>query len=166
MRTFGVLALAVPLLVAAPARADDPKPLAVGKHKKGVVVEVVEIKRADENLMQIIWRYRNPTDQVVEVYGPNRFGYDGVPGVFKTTAKALYYTYGEKGKAFRSRVAKGGGGKVECAQNPEGVKLKAGQTSGNLWAKFGLPPDGVKTINLVFDDVEEPIELTLPSLAK
>jgi hypothetical protein len=139
------------------------KPLATGKNKRGVTVEIMEIKRTDEGLMQINWRYRNPTDKTVTVFDGPPVGFD--THLLRVTMKELYYTYRVKDTAFRSKIATDSANKVWAATAGE-LKVKAGGTSRALWAKFHIPPADVTTINLVFNDVEEPIKLTLPSLAK
>jgi hypothetical protein len=120
------------------------KPLATAKHRTGVVLEVTDIKRTEDGLMQISWRYRNPKDQKVKVFSRITPGssFSQADDVAYKTLERLYYTYQVSGRAFRSDIAKDTGGKVWCSSVREGIELKPKETSQVLWGKFHIPQGG------------------------
>jgi hypothetical protein len=145
----------------------------VGKHTTGVGVEVVDIKRTAEDLMQVSWRYRNATEKPIQVYEERKLGRDFGPGA-SVTAKgrcacymldALFVTYSSDGKVLKNSIVKDSGGKLFCSKMEE-LTVGAKSASPVYFARFGLPPKDVRKVSLTFSDVAEPIELTLPNLAK
>jgi hypothetical protein len=163
-----ILALGLALLPAARGTAESPskfgkdKPLATAQHDRGLVVDVLEVKRdSNKKLLTVRWRYRNPTDKTVVVLaqsGPFRqFG--GRP--IDHFVRDIYYLEGDKEngeKTYRHSIVRDTGRKLWASPRIglAKVALKPGQEVV-FWVKFSVPVTNADKISLHLPDME-PIE--------
>jgi hypothetical protein len=138
----------------APAKGEGDKkdgPLATGKHAKGLVVEVLEVK-ADENKPSIItirWRYRNPTKKPIELLAATpRFGGTKARPIDRFW-NGVYYLEGNKEdpKARRGSVVKDTGGKLWCTDLGRDAVVIKPDEEFEMWAKFPRPEAGTEKIS-------------------
>jgi hypothetical protein len=133
------------------SKPETDKPLATADHEKGLVIEVLEVRPDEHEMVLIRWRYRNPTDKRIEL-----LGYSGPfpePGGRPKDRflRGIYYTVGKlrTGEAYRVGIVKTADGKNYRAKEVpmEGVKVGANK-DWEFWAYFPMPPKGNDTISL------------------
>jgi hypothetical protein len=135
------------------ARADETKtesnkPLATANHDTGLVVEVLEVKADEHEMLLIRWRYRNPTDKPIELLAKSPpIG----AGPKKAFLKNIYYVAGklQTGEAHRMDIVTTDDGKDWRAKGlPRAAVVVGAKKDWEFWAYFGMPPKGNDTITL------------------
>jgi hypothetical protein len=156
------------LFSAAPGLAQNAdQPLASAKQESGLIVEVLEIKPDNNEMVMIRWRYRNPTQQTIELIAatPRFQGTNPPPNTAKGFFSAVYYVEGklQTAQAFKHYIVSEKRTKKLYAKDlgRAAVKLHPNQQF-EVWAKFSSPAAGANTICLalpgcpVIEDVPLP----------
>jgi hypothetical protein len=140
-----ILTLALAMASAAPGYAQEGgKPLATAQHESGLVVEVLEVRPDNNEMLTVRWRYRNPTDRPVELLAatPRFQGTSSPPNTAAKFYAATYYVEGklQTAQAFKHTIVFEKGTKRLYAKDlgKQAVKLRPGQQF-EVWAKFSLP---------------------------
>jgi hypothetical protein len=136
------------------ARGDDKskpetdKPLATADHETGLVVEVLEVKPDEHEMLLIRWRYRNPTGKPIELLAKSPPIGAGPKTAF---LKNTYYIAGklQTGEASRVDIVKTDDGKDWRAKGlPRAAVVVGAKKDWEFWAYFSMPPKGNDTITL------------------
>ena len=138
---------------------DNHRPLAGGEHSSKAVVEVVEVRRGNDALLQISWRYRNPTDKEIQVF--NDIKENGSRGSYAAAVTNLTYTFTDGKDVYRAKVVRDRRGQLLSTLRSEALVVPAGDTSPLFWAKFLQPPKNVTQITIEFLDTA-PLDVTIP----
>lgn len=136
---------ALVLFLAAPARGEDvakSKPLATEKLDDGVTVEVTDVYRGSDGLLQVNWVYRNPTTERVHFMSSDE-GRDMAEQIYVVDAaqKKKYYVAHvkpDKGKPTHDDMLATHARAVDI--EPSGMAI--------MWAKFLSPPESTKQVSL------------------
>jgi hypothetical protein len=149
----------VPVPTAATPDAEDSQPaagagkaLGTGKFQKGLVIDVLDLKRTNDNYLQVNFQIRNPTDEKV-AYSINGF----------TFPNSMYYV--EEGGKNKFLVTKDERGDFLAAKMSRNFTLAAGDKI-EFWAKFGQPHKGIKHISFYFLDTEPIEDIPVPAAGK
>jgi hypothetical protein len=127
-------------------KAPADKPLATGKHTRGFVVEVTEVKRTSDTFLMISYRFTNPTAK--ELRG----------NANATYVQNVYYV--EAGGKFKYTVIRGEDRKY-LGTDVVTLKLKPGEKR-ECWAKFRQPGKAIKKITFYVPDTEPIEDIPLP----
>jgi serine/threonine protein kinase len=135
-----------------PVVAGGDRPLASGKHDQGLIVEVLEVKPDDDELLLVRWRYRNPTPRTVELIAatPPFRGVDSPPNTAANFWASVFYRAGKStpGRVSAQHVVEQGRSDLYAKDlGREAVRLRPEQEF-EVWARFPLPPQSVRTITL------------------
>jgi hypothetical protein len=121
------------------AKSNSDKPLATAKHDKGLIVEVLEIKRDDHEQLYIRWRYKNPSDKSIELLPKSPPIGAGPKTAF---LKSINYESGkiDTDKAYRIPVVNTVKGNNWRAKDlPKGAVVIGPNMEYEFWAYFYLP---------------------------
>ena len=145
------LALAVALSASAPGYAQEAgKPLATAEHESGLVVEVLEVRPDNNEMLTVRWRYRNTTGKTVELIArtPPFRGTNPPANTAEGFYRAAYYVEGklETAEAFKHTVVAEKRTRKPYAKDlgKNAVKLRPNQQF-EVWAKFSLPRNRSET---------------------
>jgi len=138
-----VLASSLPLVARADDDASAVKPLTSEKIENGIVVEVLDIYKGSDGLLQVNWRYRNPTDQNVHFMSGDQA---------RDLMEEVYIVDAAQKKKYSVANVKPDKGKKPArddllASQGVGSDLEPG-ASEILWAKFLAPAENTKEISL------------------
>jgi hypothetical protein len=150
------------------SKPETDKPLATAEHDTGLVIEVLEVKPDEHEMLLIRWRYRNPTDKSIELLGYQ--GPAAVPGGGPKTRflKNTSYTVGklQTGEAYRVGIVKTADGKKYRAKELAMEAIKVGaKKDWEFWAYFPMPPKGNDTITLQIPGASAIEGLAVPKAA-
>ncbi len=146
------------LIVAAPTLAQDKdkpaadKPLGSGKLEKGLVIEVMDVKRTSDKFLKVSFRVKNPTDEKVTYT---------ISGVY--FVPEMYYV--EEGGKLKYQVVRDERDNYVASHVPGTITLKPNEKV-DYWAKFGQPGKGIKHITLYFRKGETIEDVPIPSAEK
>jgi hypothetical protein len=152
--------------VATPGNGDkDPRangPLATEKHKTGLLVDVKRIQRTSDGYLTIRWRYRNPTDEPIELFG--WYGLGLAPeNSGKLMLDALYFVDSSDTKAPRKHMIVRDNNGVRLAYEfTSSTTTVKGKSELEMWAKFPAPPASCTSITLYMRDVSPFEDLPVP----
>ena len=139
-----------------PVAADEPPSvtetpgdvLAAGAHVTGLVVEVLRVRRTPENLVEVRWRYRNPTDQGIQLFSSTEA--EALPSrvfLVDDAARSEYLVH---------RDADG----VPTASRGAFTVVAPGK-SVTFFARFPAPPETSKSITFYVPDTPPLTGLTI-----
>jgi hypothetical protein len=146
--------------------AKESRVLGTANHEKGLIVEVLEIKRDSYDQLYVRWRYRNPTDAPIEVLGksPRFRTSEGDPK--ERFWNNLYYFEGKLSDDAAYRV---GVVRTVGTNKPYSVKVLPRDAivirpnkEYEVWACLYLPEKSVTNITLHVPDTELIEGLTIP----
>ncbi len=139
-----------------PVGADEPPSvtetpadvLAAGAHVTGLMVEVLRVRRTPEDLVEVRWRYRNPTDQHIHLFS-------------STDAEALPSRVFLVDDAARSEypVHRDADG-VPTASRAAFTTLAPGK-SVTFFARFPAPPETSRSMTFYVPDTPPLADLTI-----
>jgi hypothetical protein len=139
------LTLAVVLFAGSRVHAQNAdKPLATAEHESGLIVEVLEVRADNNEMLTIRWRYRNPTKGTIELIAatPRFVPTNPPPNTAAGFYRGVYYVEGklETAQAFKHSIVFEKGTKKLYAKDlgKQAVKLRPNQQF-EVWAKFSLP---------------------------
>jgi hypothetical protein len=150
------------------SKPETDRPLATANHETGLVVEIMEVKLDEHEMMLIRWRYRNPTDKPIELLKYQ--GPAAVPGGGPKIRflRNTYYSEGklQTGEAYRVGIVKTADNKNYRAKElpMEPVVVRANK-DWEFWAYFPLPQKGHDTITLHVPGVPAIEGLAVPKAA-
>jgi hypothetical protein len=130
------------------SKPESDKPLATAEHETGLVVEVVEVKRDEHEMLLIRWRYRNPTDKPIELLAKSPVIGAGPKTAFLNNT---YYIEGklDSAEAFRVSIVRTADKKSYRAKElPKAAVVVGANKDWEFWAYFELPHKGNDTIAL------------------
>jgi hypothetical protein len=142
---LSALVLVVVLSASAPGRAQEGgKPLATAEHESGLIVEVLEVRPDNNEMLTIRWQYRNPTNKTIELIAatPRFRGTNPPPNRAEGFYRAVYYVEGklETAAAFKHGIVTEKGKNNLYAKDLGKNAVRVGPNQKfEVWAKFSLP---------------------------
>ena len=138
--------------------------IASGKHDSGAVLELIEIKWTSDGLLQVRFRYRNPTDKPLKAYH-GQFVVPGDTDISRDGFGDIYYV--EPNQKVKHRVASDDSGKLfSSTLRARDLFAPAKDTGRTFWVKMSSPGDGVDKVTFYFPDVAPIEDVPLPPARK
>jgi hypothetical protein len=146
--------------------AGEPKPLATAKHPQGLVVELLEVRFDDtQEMLKIVWRYRNPTKSAIRIVEPTGpFRVKNPP--YKQYWEEVCYRSGkfETANSYRHSVIRTKDNKYYHATDirRNGIVVPSGGTY-EVFARFSRPAFGTERIHVCLPDLVPFENVPLPA---
>lgn len=132
--------------------------IAHAQHESGTIVEITEIKRTSDGFLQVSFRYRNPTEKAIKVYGWLATT-GNVRAIYCIDPKDKEH-YGLAKDASHSPVGYSAG-----AENAEMI-APANGFSPTYWLKMTIPSSGVNKVTFYFPNAVPMEDVPLPPVKK
>jgi hypothetical protein len=146
----------VPASLAAKTGAGESKPaasavkaLGTGKMQNGLVIDVLELKPTNDTFLKVSFQIRNLGKDAVK-YGINGFKFPN----------SMYYV--EEGGKFKHLVVKDDRGEFLWGRVNKDIILRSGEKF-EMWAKFGMPSEGIRHLTFYFQDTEPIEDVSVPT---
>jgi hypothetical protein len=148
----------------------ETKVLASAKHEKGLLVEVLEIKRDAHDQLYVRWRYRNPTDEPIELVGKSQRFRTRDPDPKEVFWNTLYYFEGRLADdaAYRVGIVRTAGSNKPYSVKvlPRDAVVIRPNKEYEVWACLYPPAKSVSKITLHIPETELIEGLTVPKAGK
>jgi hypothetical protein len=133
--------------------------LATEKHKSGLMVDVTRMQRTSDGYLMIRWRYRNPTDKDIQLFGSGNIGVNEF-NLGTGMLNSLYFVDPQtKKKHLVVRDTKDEVLATTFTSLTTTVKARGEEA---FWAKFSPPADGTKVITLYLQNTDPFEDLPVP----